>query len=115
MIITLMIHSWRTVIEAVTELLSNSASLFVIIIDPNGERAGIEAASLPIMFNSYNDDCPIDHTNVTYGYSQTIAGTTGHPLATYYHVHNGWRGDERLATYNFAWFADAMYFVPIYQ
>ena len=62
------------------------------------------------MFRSYNGNCSMDHTNVTYGYTIIVDAITREPMEIYYHVHNGWRGSsQNLMTYNYAWFADAMY------
>ena len=62
------------------------------------------------MFRSYNANCTMDHSNVTYGYSVIVDGVTLEPMGIYYHVHNGWKGsNQNLMTYNYAWFADAMY------
>lgn len=71
-------------------------------------RSGLPVVTA--MFSSYNSDCTMDHSNVTYGYTQMVETGSNVVLETYYHVHNGWRNSSNnLMTYNYAWFADGMY------
>ena len=70
-------------------------------------------AGFPVMtgmFHSYNDNCPLDHYNITYGYTIEDNNMSGRIAGIYYHVHQGWKySSENLQTINYAWFADAIY------
>ena len=62
------------------------------------------------MFSWYNSDCPMNHANITYGYSMIYSNQTGELDGIYYYVHNGWKNSSsNLKSYNYAWFAHAIY------
>lgn len=58
------------------------------------------------MFSSYNQNCPINHSVVAYGYRETLSGSNMTSAA--YFVHNGWHGTH-TGTYAWDWFADDLY------
>lgn len=74
------------------------------------EQISMNRPLVTAMFSSYNEDCPMNHSNVTYGYTIERHNQSGEVLSIYYHVHNGWKyNSENLKSYNYAWFADALY------
>lgn len=58
------------------------------------------------MFESYNQNCEMNHSVVAYGYRVELLGPNVTSAA--YFVHNGWHGNE-LGTYAWDWFADDLY------
>ena len=60
------------------------------------------------MFNSYNPDCPMNHSVVAYGYRSDYYGQT--MTSASYFVHTGWHSPSpELGCYDWDWFADDLY------
>jgi hypothetical protein len=88
----------------------------ILSIKQSYEQISMNRPLVTAMFSSYNEDCPMNHSNVTYGYTIERHNQSGEVLSIYYHVHNGWKyNSENLKSYNYAWFADALYIEQIWE
>ena len=99
----------RTGLTATVEkVIGSHSSVYSIV----SQKVNAGYPVVTAMFNSYNSNCPYDHTNITYGYTLIIDNGTNQCIEIYYHVHNGWKySSSNLQTINYLWFADALYVV----
>lgn len=86
---------------SVDKVIGNHIDVFDVV----SSKISFGEPVLTALFNSYNSDAPYNHSVVTYGYSKIWLGST---YEVYYHTHTGWHGTS-LLTYNYLWFADALY------